>query len=651
MPNVIRYGLDTTGLNSDNFVSGETHVLANFPLRTVVPTYGAFYTESVKVYDANANRLLTRGTHYICTELAVTPSELYGKEICYLVLITDATVSANVRLDYQALGGLYGASTEAILSVYNAFLNSSSNAAWNNILNKPAEFNPSAHLHDIGDVYGFEYVVNALERIKEAITISATPAFQRVLGYIDDQISSMQNTVTIASNALSDHSTDASNPHQTNKAQIGLANVSNLRTASTTDINKVIANVAAITDDAYVTVAGLLFFNKNNTSASTDSLAAAKAYADSKDSQQLGVVYQSIIDNVAAVNNAWRAGDNTTIVSARNYTDGLVASTKTDTVNLIHAKGIRYPNHNGIALPAATNVILSANMGKWHEVQLDGSVTTLPALASVDIGATVTITCCITKAAIQTFSTTELISIAGSTYRTSGIRLGETITFTSNGQWWYITSIGSPSFMLTPVNSIVMFDGDVGLLPSNWAVCDGTRGTPNLRDKFVVGAGGRWPLGTTGGTANAVSVNHNHAATSTFIGNALGGHSHGVNDPTHHHNVQDNGHAHGVNDPGHSHVIEAPVRINDQDRGGGGSLFSLDSSQNTATNHVGTGISIQGSLANISIAGNPTGVSIQASAAGTPTGTVSTSIAQDGVSGIDQNLPPYYALVYIKRLY
>jgi len=35
---------------------------------------------------------------------------------------------------------------------------------------------------------------------------------------------------------------------------------------------------------------------------------------------------------------------------------------------------------------------------------------------------------------------------------------------------------------------IVMWSGSVATIPQGWGLCDGTRGTPDLRDKFVVGA-------------------------------------------------------------------------------------------------------------------------------------------------------------------
>ena len=41
---------------------------------------------------------------------------------------------------------------------------------------------------------------------------------------------------------------------------------------------------------------------------------------------------------------------------------------------------------------------------------------------------------------------------------------------------------------------------------SNWQICDGTNGTPDLRDKFIIGASSSKALGTTGGSTEAEVV-------------------------------------------------------------------------------------------------------------------------------------------------
>jgi hypothetical protein len=78
-------------------------------------------------------------------------------------------------------------------------------------------------------------------------------------------------------------------------------------------------------------------------------------------------------------------------------------------------------------------------------------------------------------------------------------------------------------FGLIPSGCILMWSGAVEDIPAGWALCDGTNGTPDLRDKFIAGAGGTLAVGDTGGqdtadlshahgpgTLHTNSDNHNH---------------------------------------------------------------------------------------------------------------------------------------------
>ncbi len=61
-----------------------------------------------------------------------------------------------------------------------------------------------------------------------------------------------------------------------------------------------------------------------------------------------------------------------------------------------------------------------------------------------------------------------------------------------------------------PVGVIVMWSGQVTNVPTGWALCNGSGGTPDLRGKFIVGAGGTYSLGQTGG-AERNDISHTHA--------------------------------------------------------------------------------------------------------------------------------------------
>jgi len=68
-----------------------------------------------------------------------------------------------------------------------------------------------------------------------------------------------------------------------------------------------------------------------------------------------------------------------------------------------------------------------------------------------------------------------------------------------------------------PSGGIILWSGSVANIPSGWALCDGTNGTPNLEDKFVVGAGNTYAVGATGGSANAIVPSHSHTYDDKYI--------------------------------------------------------------------------------------------------------------------------------------
>lgn len=165
-----------------------------------------------------------------------------------------------------------------------------------------------------------------------------------------------------------------------------------------------------------------------------------------------------------------------------------------------------------------------------------------------------------------------------------------------------------------PSGVIVMWSGTVLSIPSGWALCDGSNGTPNLRDRFIVGAGTSYTVGGTGGSADAIVVTHSHTmGSATFIGSAMAAHTHTITDPGHTHTIPDVGSA--VNDGG-----------------------SIDSAPTVTTPQT-----------YFTVPSNTTGISINSASAGTPAGTIGGSSDTTGTSGVGKNLPPYYVLAFIMK--
>ena len=92
-----------------------------------------------------------------------------------------------------------------------------------------------------------------------------------------------------------------------------------------------------------------------------------------------------------------------------------------------------------------------------------------------------------------------------------------------------------------PKGSILMWSGAIdgngnpvidGEPDTNWHICDGTDGTPDLADRFIVGAGGTYTVGDTGGSdtqtltvANMPMHSHDFSASTSVIGDHFHSHS------------------------------------------------------------------------------------------------------------------------------
>lgn len=68
----------------------------------------------------------------------------------------------------------------------------------------------------------------------------------------------------------------------------------------------------------------------------------------------------------------------------------------------------------------------------------------------------------------------------------------------------------------TPSGCIAIWSSTEGTIPSGWLLCDGTNSTPNLQDRFVVGAGGNYSVGNMGGSDTVTTT-----GTITIAGHSL----------------------------------------------------------------------------------------------------------------------------------
>jgi hypothetical protein len=125
---------------------------------------------------------------------------------------------------------------------------------------------------------------------------------------------------------------------------------------------------------------------------------------------------------------------------------------------------------------------------------------------------------------------------------------------------------GDVAISAVPSGVILLWSGSAASIPAGWVLCDGTNSTPDLRDRFVVGAGSTYAVGATGGSANATLVSHTHTAT--------------VTDPGHTHNLPGNTSSGGT--------IQTQLGV---------SSTAQNGSTSSATTGISVGISTEGSSA------------------------------------------------------
>lgn len=228
---IYRYPLDPTGLSPNNLVVDEEHQLSNRTIRCVAPTYGGFFAEGAIVKDATSNIPLIKGVDYSFGELFEFPTGRYGKEVFGILIIKKTSVTS-VKFTYQALGGDYSYSMDAVIEAIDNLNLGERPVAWPDIIGRPTLFNPASHFHDLGDVYGFEYVVHSLERLRTAILTGDVASHDEIYRYIDSWGESLDDLVNALRAEFEAHRDDKENPHNTTKSQVGLGNVENLAIAT-----------------------------------------------------------------------------------------------------------------------------------------------------------------------------------------------------------------------------------------------------------------------------------------------------------------------------------------------------------------------------------------------------------------------------------
>jgi microcystin-dependent protein len=229
------------------------------------------------------------------------------------------------------------------------------------------------------------------------------------------------------------------------------------------------------------------------------------------------------------------------------------------------------------------------------------------------------------------------------------------------------TQVATTAFVQAAIPSgvILLWSGSVASIPSGWALCNGSSGTPDLRNRFVVGAGSTYSVGDTGGSATSTLTSselpahtHSLSASGTTSGQSAG-HTHTFSGTT---GNQSADHTHS----GTTSTASLTGSLGQQgDRAGiattsgvfsgsGSTSFADFTNQGSVPQTINFDASHNHTITTGGVSADHThtysGTTSAVSGNHTHTVTVTGTSGSTGSGAAFTNLPPYYALAYIMRL-
>lgn len=157
-----RYPLDLTGNHPDNRVMAEVHSIT--PQERIFNVMaGAFYTESVQItYLGDQLKAHEDFRFHRVVEDAIRQS---GKDVAMLIEITDKSVSGDIEVRYQAVGGEFQNIHESLVDMLENYKHDARGTFYKDIIEKPRFFEPVRHLTSIYDIYGLNPITGPLNEL------------------------------------------------------------------------------------------------------------------------------------------------------------------------------------------------------------------------------------------------------------------------------------------------------------------------------------------------------------------------------------------------------------------------------------------------------------------------------------------------------
>lgn len=211
----ILYPVDLTGSSTANRIENEYITIGTDKYRAFTLGYAPFFADGLTLRERKATTLLKEGTDYEVLYFFSDLTKLTGgKRICGVVCITNTKVGTDLVAGYNTVGGHYANCASIIQQAIFDLNLDNREAYWQSVIDKPDLFQPTPHIHDIGDVYGLEFQIDTLIAIREAIMIGDNKVHAQILARIDEAVDEFKQYHTA-------HLADVTNPHKTTAHQVG----------------------------------------------------------------------------------------------------------------------------------------------------------------------------------------------------------------------------------------------------------------------------------------------------------------------------------------------------------------------------------------------------------------------------------------------
>jgi len=248
--------------------------------------------------------------------------------------------------------------------------------------------------------------------------------------------------------------------------------------------------------------------------------------------------FGSNLDNNNSISSSGLTFLNNLVTASTSTLTSRVLALETTSTN-ITARVIRLESTATALTNTVTNLITRAGNIEAAATTLTNTVTNLiTRVGNIEAAATTltnTVTNLITRVGnIEAAATTLTNTVTNLITRVGNIEAAATtLTNTVTNLISTVTNLSSrigtlEGFTAVPRGMIMIWSGSAPNIPNGWILCNGLNGTPDLRDRFVMGAGATYVPGVLGGTSTSVVVSHNHI----FTGNPLGGHQHTTPTPS-----------------------------------------------------------------------------------------------------------------------